>query len=90
VYVATASTCPRVRTYVRSPSQKGVWTETLPEPVYVLRIALPVFLLAVHGWLSGAWWRTLGPCSPDELQVPPGCLVGFSAGSPLGFLEDTR
>jgi hypothetical protein len=55
-----------------------------------VRIASPVFLLVVHGWLSSGWWRTLGPCGPDSLQVPPGCFVGFSVGSPLDFLEDTR
>jgi hypothetical protein len=42
-----------------------------------VRIASPVFLLAVHSWLSSAWWRTLRPCGPDGLQVPPECLVGF-------------
>ncbi len=31
MYVAIASTCPRVRTFVRSPSQEGVWAETLPK-----------------------------------------------------------
>jgi len=35
-YVPIASTCPRVRTYVRLPSQEGVWAETLLEPAYVL------------------------------------------------------
>jgi len=35
-YVPIALTCPRNCTLVRSPSQKGVWVETLPEPAYVL------------------------------------------------------
>jgi hypothetical protein len=55
-----------------------------------VRIASPVFLLVVHGWLRSARWRMLGPCSPDGLQVPPGCLVRFSVGSPLGYIEDIR
>jgi len=55
-----------------------------------VRIASPVFSLAVHGWLSSARWRTPGLCGPDSLQVPTGCLAGFSAGSLLAFLEDTR
>jgi len=54
-----------------------------------VRIAPPASALAVHGWLRIARWRTSRPCSPDGLQVPPGCSAGFSAGSPLGFLEDT-
>ncbi len=55
-----------------------------------VRIAPPASALAVHRWLSGARWRTSRPCGPDGLQVPPGCSAGFSAGSPLGFLEDAR
>jgi hypothetical protein len=50
-----------------------------------IHIASPVFSLAVHGWLSSARWRTLGPYGLDGLQVPPGCLVGFSSGSLLGL-----
>jgi hypothetical protein len=38
-----------------------------------VRIAWPVFSLAVHGWLHSSWWPTPGPCGPDGLQVPPGC-----------------
>jgi len=55
-----------------------------------VRIAPPVLALAVHGWLHSARWRTSRPCGPGGLQVPHGCSAGFSVGSPLGFLEDTR
>jgi hypothetical protein len=55
-----------------------------------VRIASTVFSLAVHGRLRSARWLTSGPCGPDGLQVPTGCFAGFSAGSLLGFLEDTR
>jgi hypothetical protein len=55
-----------------------------------VHIASPVFSLAVYGWLHSAWWCMLSPCGPDGLQVPPGCLVGFSVGSLLGYLEDAR
>jgi len=87
MYVAIAPTCPGVRTYVRSSSQEGV-RRRCPNSV---RIASPAFALAVRGWLrTSALWRTSRPCGPDGLQVPPGCSAGFSAGSPLGFLEDAR
>jgi hypothetical protein len=55
-----------------------------------VRIVSPVFLLAIHGWHSSGRWRMLRPCGPGGLQVPSGCSAGFSARSPLGFLEDTR
>jgi len=35
-YVPIALACPRNRTYVRLPSQEGVWVETLPELAYIL------------------------------------------------------
>ncbi|MFN9978555.1 MAG: hypothetical protein ACK53Y_01510 [bacterium] len=54
-----------------------------------MHIAPPASALAVHGWLCSARWHTSRPCGPDGLQVPPGCSAGFSAGSSLGFLEDT-
>jgi hypothetical protein len=34
-------------------------------------------------------WRASGPCGTDDLQVP-WVLCRVSAGSPLGFLEDSR
>jgi hypothetical protein len=54
-------------------------------------IASPVFSLVIHRWCSSdRWARTLGPCSPDGLQVSSEYSAGFSAGSSLGFLEDPR
>jgi hypothetical protein len=86
VYVAIALPCPRyVRTFTLSGGGLGRdVTGTC------IRIASPVFSLVADGWLGNARWRTLRPCGPDGLQVLPGCLVGFSSGSPLGSFEDTR
>jgi hypothetical protein len=89
MYIAIALTCPRLRTYVHMFALSGGglggdFTGTC------IHIASPVFSLAVHGWLSSGQWRMPGPCGPDGLQVPPGCFVGFPAGSRLGSLEDIR
>jgi hypothetical protein len=73
---------------MRSPSQEGVSGGDATGTS--VRIASLVFALVVHSWLRSARWHTSGPCSPDGLQVPPGRYTGFSTGSPLGFLEDTR
>jgi len=72
---------------MRLPSQKGVSGGDVTRTS--VRIASPVFALVTHGWLRSVQWRTSGSCSPDGLQVPPGCYAGFSTRSPLGFLEDT-
>jgi hypothetical protein len=56
----------------------------------IANLCVRIVLLAGQGWRSSGRWRTLGTCGPGGLQVPSGCSAGFSAGSPLGSLEDTR